>query len=229
MGKHHHHHDNDDDGTGGGWPGYYRCDDLVPPLCDDTMKVTNGTVETLDGLFVTYWRYTPAILDAIKSPIVVINGGPGLPHNSEKPLRNLACDGREVVMYDQAGAGWSQLEEDQQENVDELYPELFTIDYYAGTELPAILEALAWAKYHIVAASWGTQIAFQFAVSTAHIHSRRRGLQSLILNAPIADNHKFIGAYCISVLMIPLFLRTIIAAVLTKSHLSFPRHYTSFI
>ena len=173
------------------WSGFYLCDDLVPPLCDDDLTVTIGSVETLEGVNVTYWRYTPSLLIPTKFPIVVINGGPGLPHNYVKPTRNLACDGREVVLYDQAGTGASQLSPEQSENALELYPELFTIEYYANIELPSLIQALEWQKYHILGTSWGTQIAFQFAVSDQD-GKHKNGLQSLLMNAPIADNQKFI-------------------------------------
>ncbi|CAB9529253.1 Proline iminopeptidase [Seminavis robusta] len=183
------------------WKGYFRCDDLVPPLCDDDLKVTNGTVETLKGVHVAYWRYTPSVLKPHKYPIVVINGGPGLPHNFIRPLRNLACDGREVVMYDQAGTGASALpgeddddDDSEQEDVTKKYPELLTLDYYANTELPAIINALGAKRYHVLAESWGTMIAFEFAVSSSSKQNKhiREGLQSLTMNAPIADNRKFI-------------------------------------
>jgi len=204
------------------WPGYYKCDELVPPLCDDTLTVTTGTVETLPGLMVTYWKYTPADQDRSKFPIVVINGGPGLPHNFMKPLRNFACDGREVVMYDQAGTGWSQLSKHQEKK--DAYPELFDIQYYAETELPALLDELGWKRYHVLASSWGTQIAFQYAVT---MEGRGHGgIESLILNAPIADNHKFIGM--VFTCDLPAFTwyytcrhELIARAVLTCSHTTF--------
>jgi pimeloyl-ACP methyl ester carboxylesterase len=205
------------------WKGFYKCDDLVPPVCDDNLVVTTGSVETLRGLRVHYWRYTytPSIppssstknetpsstntMDNIKEdskkyPILVINGGPGLPHNYVKPTRNLACDWREVVMYDQLGSGASQIpiKRHQRDTAAELFPELFIIEYYAEIELPALIEALGWTKYHILGSSWGTQIAFQFAVASSSLDTNRSNnkssskLQSLILNAPIADNQKFI-------------------------------------
>jgi len=185
------------------WPGYYRCDDLYPPLCDDDLTITRGRVETLAGVFISYWRYTPSKLISTKFPIVVINGGPGLPHNYVKPSRSLACDGREVVMYDQASTGESQLPpiDDEGKTVYEVYPELFTIKYYAEIELPKLLFELGWRDYHVLGTSWGTQVAFQFAVSRTTpknniiagngIHNKV-GLKSLILCAPIADNHKFV-------------------------------------
>jgi L-proline amide hydrolase len=192
--KHHHRSST----TAKKWKGYFRCDDLVPPLCDDTLTVTQGQVETLRGVLVTYWRYTPRVLHDHKYPIIGINGGPGLGHNYMKPTRNLACDGREIVLYDQAGTGASRIKREYEDNVDiddivtRQYPELLTLDYYAKAELPAILNHLKWSQYHILAESWGTQIAFQFAAHYDHQQTPPKGLLSLLLNAPIADNHKFI-------------------------------------
>ena len=37
------------------WPGYYRCDDLYPPICDDDLTVTRGRVETLTGISISYY------------------------------------------------------------------------------------------------------------------------------------------------------------------------------
>lgn len=184
----------EDGATNSSWNGYFRCDDLVPPLCDDDLKIKKHQVETIEGVMVTYWRYTPSKLKSNKLPMIVINGGPGLPHNFVRPTRSLACDGREIVMYDQAGTGESVLpgESDDDQPLDPmLVDELLTIEYYTQIELPAILKDLGWDRYHILAESWGTMIAFEFATNS-HKSSPPKGLGSLILNAPIADNHKFI-------------------------------------
>eukprot|EP00977_Amphora_coffeiformis_P018299 scaffold6378_cov176-Amphora_coffeaeformis.AAC.10 len=180
------------------WPGFYSCDDLVPPLCDPELVVTTGLVETLPGLSVAYWRYTPSTVqnENLAPPIIVIQGGPGLAHNYVKPLRSLACGEdtggdsgttslyREIIFYDQAGTGASREERPD-------YPdEIFRIEYYAETELPALIRHLELDKFHLLGTSWGTQVAFQFAVS--HIKHENNGLQSLVLNAPIADNHLFV-------------------------------------
>jgi len=180
------------------WPGFYSCDDLVPPLCDPELVVTTGLVETLPGLGIAYWRYTPSTVEKedLSPPVIVIQGGPGLAHNYVKPLRSLACGGdidddgnrqglyREVIFYDQAGTGASRKQRPD-------YPdEIFHIEYYAETELPALIQYLELDKFHVLGTSWGTQIAFQFAVS--HVKHKNNGLQSLVLNAPIADNHLFV-------------------------------------
>ena len=162
------------------WPGYYKCDDLVPPLCDDDLVISTGSVVTLPGLKVKYWRYSH--VKATKPPMIVVNGGPGLPHNFAKPTRNLACDGREVILYDQAGCGASRANSSE-------YPELLNIEYFAEVELPKLIDALGIIDYHILGSSWGTQVAFQYAISGPRM---KEGLRSMILNAPIADNNKFV-------------------------------------
>ena len=190
----------------GKWPGYYRCDDLVPPVCDDDLTIHQGKVETLPGVWVRYWRYVPppssSDLKNRPHPLIVINGGPGLPHNIVRPLRSLACDGREVVFYDQAATGASSLYRHQR-----IPSELFHIEYYAETELVALIAELGYEQFHVLGSSWGTMVALQYAVSARrhpHHHKENQqdqqqqpegtttGLQSLILNAPIADNRRFI-------------------------------------
>ena len=54
-----------------------------------------------------YWRYRPKKVSNV--PLVTLHGGPGWPHNYLLPLRQLACEGREVIFYDQAGCGASEM------------------------------------------------------------------------------------------------------------------------
>ena len=181
----------DDDDDDDEWSGY-RCDDLVPPLCDADLTVTTGRVHTLRDLSTHYWRYTPRRQlnnEHKKFPIIVVNGGPGLPHNFAKPLRNLACDGREVILYDQAATGQSALPPDTSATDD--YPEILELSFYAETELPKLIQHFGFPNYHVLGSSWGTEVAFQFAV-TAAAKLQEQKLQSLILNAPISDNRRFV-------------------------------------
>ena len=212
---------------------------MIPPLCDDRLSIHEGRVETLPGvLWVHYWRYTytpPSSSSSSKGnttttssassnssnsnnnkkhPLIVVNGGPGLPHNYVRSLRSLACDGREVVFYDQGGTGASRVhptkermnddDDDDDDDTDDdpnrnMPPELFHIEYYAETELNALIAELGYASFHLLGSSWGTQVVLQYAVSSMrhhHHHQQQQqgssGLQSLILNAPIADNRRFI-------------------------------------
>ena len=56
------------------------------------------------GSSVHYWVYQPVgFLQSSSAllPVITINGGPGFPHNYLLPLKHLACQGRQVVFYDQ--------------------------------------------------------------------------------------------------------------------------------
>ena len=47
-------------------------------------------------------------------PLVALHGGPAWPHNYLLPLKHLVCHGiSEVIFYDQAGCGDSQLPQDE--------------------------------------------------------------------------------------------------------------------
>jgi len=43
--------------------------------------------------------------EAAALPVVVLHGGPGIPHDYLLPLSGLAAGGREVFFYDQLGSG----------------------------------------------------------------------------------------------------------------------------
>jgi len=66
---------------------------MTPELCDN-LQVTKGTFTTHKDLKVHYWRYASPNLDKEKFPVVIINGGPGMPHDYDLPLRQLACRGQ---------------------------------------------------------------------------------------------------------------------------------------
>jgi proline iminopeptidase len=155
----------------------WKCDDMTPNLCD-TLQVIEGNFETRSSLMIHYWRYVPPTpIDSF--PVVVINGGPGYPHNYDLPLHQLACRRRrEVIFYDQGGTGLSALPNNT--NVAEEYPFLLDVSYYGEEELPALVKALDLDQYHVVADSWGTMIALQYAV-----HHDDPNLVSLSLNGPI--------------------------------------------
>jgi pimeloyl-ACP methyl ester carboxylesterase len=233
------------------WPGYYLCDDLVPPLCDGDLELTTGTVMTgVRDVQIQYFKYSnKKKASQPKLPVFVVNGGPGLPHNVEKPTRSLACEGNDVIMYDQAGTGASntflQVNVSTNGNTSTVYksimkdyPELMELSYYAEKELPALIEALGYENYHVMGDSWGTQIAFHYAAiylpnKTSHHRSKRghrSGLQSLILNAPISDNRKFIEYQWNSVEgsiggSLPLFLQQRLLALNETQNFTAPEYF----
>lgn len=101
------------------------------------------------------------------TPLVVLHGGPGYPHDYLEPLEDLAID-RKVVFYDQLGCGNSEKTADSQ---------LWTVEKFVE-ELRQVVAALELGTYHILGHSWGSALAVSFALT------KPIGLASLILSDP---------------------------------------------
>ena len=87
----------------------WTCDNLLyDTLCD--LEVVEDSVE-VSGVKMFYWVYQKHSPDSSDSglPVLMINGGPGLPHNYMLPLKQVACSGRKVIFYDQVGTGRSTI------------------------------------------------------------------------------------------------------------------------
>jgi proline-specific peptidase len=100
-----------------------------------------------------------------KTPLVVLHGGPGIPHEYLDPLAALAHDGRAVVFYDQLGCGDSTPLHD---------PLLWTVDLFVE-QLDDLRRQLALERVHVLGQSWGGMLALDYALH------RPSGLASLIL------------------------------------------------
>lgn len=125
-------------------------------------------------------------------PVVVINGGPGVSHDYDLPLRQLACRGRDVIFYDQSGTGKSALPPNT--TIADDFPFLLDVNYYANEELPAVLQdalhdELTNNGYHIVADSWGTMIAMKYVVDLKD--NDANSLLSLVFNSPIPKSTEY--------------------------------------
>jgi proline iminopeptidase len=103
----------------------------------------------------------------VKTPLVIVHGGPGATHDYLEPLEALA-DERPVVFYDQLGAGKSDVPDDVS---------LWTNDRLVE-ELGTILDALGLSKVHLLGQSWGTIVGAEYA-----LRSPER-LASLVLADP---------------------------------------------
>jgi len=111
--------------------------------------------------------------DGRRVPLLVLHGGPGIPHGYLDPLASLAHDGRDVVFYDQVGCGKSSRIDD---------PGLLTVDLFID-ELENLRRRLGLDRVHLLGQSWGGFLALAYAID------RPDGLQSLILadTAPSMD------------------------------------------
>lgn len=103
------------------------------------------------------------------TPIIMLHGGPGVPHNY---LLNLAAlsKQRPVIFYDQLGCGKSSLQGE--------HKHLWTLDRFV-TELDALSEALAINQFHLLGQSWGGTLAIEYSLA----HPEK--IKSLILASPV--------------------------------------------
>jgi proline-specific peptidase len=108
--------------------------------------------------------YYRIVGDADTVPLLVIHGGPGMPHDYLRDLDALA-DERPVVYYDQIGCGRSDRPDDER---------LWTLDAFADS-IDTVRDALGLDQVHLLGQSAGGWIALEYALR------RPSGLASLHL------------------------------------------------
>ncbi len=103
-------------------------------------------------------------------PLLVLHGGPGVPHDYLDNLGELG-DGRPVVFYDQLGCGRSDRPTDV---------ELWTVDRFVR-ELGQVRAALGLDEVVLYGHSWGAMLA------TEYLLTQPKGVKGLILAGPALD------------------------------------------
>ncbi|HUQ85445.1 MAG TPA: proline iminopeptidase-family hydrolase [Candidatus Limnocylindrales bacterium] len=101
------------------------------------------------------------------TPLIVLHGGPGYPHDYLEPLEDLAED-RQVIFYDQLGCGNSERPEDKK---------LWTIERFVE-ELEQVITNLGLTHYNLIGHSWGATLSICYALTNP------TGLKSIILADP---------------------------------------------
>ncbi len=134
---------------------------------------TEGQLEFRD--WKTWYRITGDLAASTaggKVPLVVLHGGPGVPHDYTLRIAGIAAQGRAVVHYDQLGCGRSTHLPDK--GADFWDVQLFV------DELDNLLTGLGIADgYAVLGQSWGGMLAAEHAVR------RPTGLRSLVIaNSP---------------------------------------------
>ena len=118
------------------------------------------------------WYRVSGELDASKTPLVVLHGGPGCTHDYVDSFKGLAGRGRAVIHYDQLGNGRST-------HLREKGAEFWTPRLFLD-ELESLLRHLRIAdRYHVLGQSWGGMLAAEHAVT------QPKGLRALVIaNSP---------------------------------------------
>ena len=106
-----------------------------------------------------------------KIPLIVLHGGPGIPHGYMLPTSLVYQDcGIPVIMYDQIGCGESTRFRDRKGDDTFWTPELFV------AELENVISKLGITQFDLLGHSWGAYLAALFA-----IHEQPCGLRKLII------------------------------------------------
>jgi L-proline amide hydrolase len=135
------------------------------------IHVVEGTVKWDGGT--TWYRVDGDLHGAGPAPVVILHGGPGMPHDYLESLAVLAEDhGRPCIMYDQLGCGRS-------EHLPKAPVDFWSIDLFLR-EIDVLLEHLGIeGRYHILGQSWGGMLGLEHALR------RPPGLHSIIVaNSP---------------------------------------------
>jgi proline-specific peptidase len=107
-------------------------------------------------------------------PLLVVHGGPGIPHEYVSGLARLA-DEREVVFWDQLGCGRSECPSN---------PALWTMDRSVA-EMAAVVRGLGLERFHIFGHSWGGMLAQQYVLDVAP------GVVGLVISNSLASVPEF--------------------------------------
>ena len=104
----------------------------------------------------TWYRVT-GDLDAAKTPLVVLHGGPGAAHNYTLRIAGIAAQGRPVIHYDQLGIGNST-------HLPDRGADFWTVQLFLD-ELDTVLDSLGVRdRYHLLGQSWGGMLAAEYAL-----------------------------------------------------------------
>jgi proline-specific peptidase len=113
-----------------------------------------------------------------KLPVLVVNGGPGFPHNYMQSLDDLAVNGREVIYYDQIGCGNSPCPEDADFYSVQLFKE----------ELTTVINSLGLKEFHLLGQSWGGMLLMDYLIT-----EKPRGVKSVVISSSPASAPLFEG------------------------------------
>jgi proline-specific peptidase len=119
----------------------------------------------IDGYRVWYWSVGGGSAQE-RIPLLILHGGPGVPHDYLENLAALATEERRVIFYDQLGCGRSDQPDDLS---------LWRVERFVE-ELAGVRRSLGLERVHILGQSWGGMLAIEYALT------RPQGLVSLILS-----------------------------------------------
>ena len=106
------------------------------------------------------------------TPLFIVHGGPGFPHNSLNNTVELTKNGYPVVLYDQLGCGLSDRPDDTTLWVVETFVE----------ELNELRKHLGFEKINLLGQSWGGSLVMEYCLKYGEY------VDKLIVHSPLIDS-----------------------------------------
>lgn len=157
---------------------------LIPSIKEGYIEVTGGRV---------WYRIVGA--DKAGIPLLIMHGGPGVPHDYMETLEVLS-DERPVIFYDQLGCGNSERPSDTT---------LWTVERFVD-ELAKLRSDLNLHQVHLLGQSWGTMLAVEYLY-----RKNPNGIVSLTLAAPYLNTEKWVADQNYLVSQLPQHVQDTIA------------------
>ena len=122
--------------------------------------------------FLKYRTYYRIVKGGVRTPIVLLHGGPGSTHNYFELLDSIADTGRDVIMYDQLGCGNSYVDH---------RPDLWNQDTWLD-ELEALRNHLKLQEVILLGQSWGGMLAIMYVLDR-----KPAGVKGLVLSSTLSS------------------------------------------
>ena len=130
-----------------------------------SLSPTDRLIEVEDGYRV-WTRSLGGEAPGAAPPLLVLHGGPGVPHDYLENLDSLASPRQRVVFYDQLGCGKSDRPDD---------PGRWQVPRFVA-EIDSVRAALGLARVVLLGQSWGGMLAIEYMLT------RPEGVAGLILS-----------------------------------------------
>lgn len=128
----------------------FRSRGSKPQVC--RLEETTGFMTFHDHQLFYKIFHPPGPKEGHKTPVLVLHGGPQLPHNYLESVGQLAFLGHPVVMFDQSGCGMSGAP---------FNSEVFSIEYLRD-QVAFVMDELSLTEVHLMGHSAGGILALEF-------------------------------------------------------------------
>lgn len=139
-----------------------------------SLNIQEGTVSVSGGHI--WYQIISQKKTAHNPPLLILHGGPGIPHDYLNVFRKIAND-RPVIFYDQLGCGHSSVKNNNNQ--------LWRIEKFES-DLEILIHHLHLKNFHLLGHSWGGALAAKYALK--HPSS----ISTLTLASPLLSTQRWV-------------------------------------